>query len=164
MTVFDHLPQAYLRLFSPTLLLKQFEESGRRLERLPPSTQVHLTSALFRSPLTLLHQVLASTVIALSAYSSSNPLLFSFGPPAPSFAFVNNRPEFDLRAFGFRRAQTCRILTERAIKSSWENGSMAILDPQNVASGYLLSRLLTCEFSFVQHGPLSHMLHNRHFS
>ncbi|KAI5476597.1 DUF791-domain-containing protein [Pseudohyphozyma bogoriensis] len=122
---FKALPQGWLKMFSIDGLIDSYEAAGRQFKHLDPS-----------------RQVLTSAVVALSAYSSSNPILFSFGPPTPHLSATAPAPDFDLRSFGYRRAQTCAELREKAVNLANEHGVLASGGRDNLASCYLLEKLM----------------------
>ncbi|SCV70625.1 BQ2448_3387 [Microbotryum intermedium] len=138
--LFKATPQYWLGLFSLPVLSNQVQAVNGRLYDLPAPTQV-----------------LARSVIALTACISSHPLLFpttestayyyAHSSRVPSFDNINcNVPRLfggsDLREFGKRRAHACDKLREQAIELAWEYGALVYGGRENVASCHLLAGLV----------------------
>ncbi|SGY12507.1 BQ5605_C011g06528 [Microbotryum silenes-dioicae] len=138
--LFKATPQYWLGLFSLPVLSSQVQAVNGRLYDLPASTQV-----------------LARSVIALTACISSHPLLFTTTESTPSYYTHSSRiPSFksinrnipslfgesDLREFGKRRAHACDKLREQAIGLAWEYGALVHGGRENVASCHLLGTLI----------------------
>ncbi|GAA6017858.1 hypothetical protein JCM10207_003478 [Rhodosporidiobolus poonsookiae] len=126
------LPQSWLPLITRGRLLQQFEAAGRRLDALPPQTEV-----------------LARVTIALTSRLSSHPALFSPSPSGTSHpipAFDSLTPEYlathpDLREYGQRREAACEALRKTAVALAWERGTLVHASEESMASCYLLEML-----------------------
>ncbi|GAA6039556.1 hypothetical protein JCM8097_008389 [Rhodosporidiobolus ruineniae] len=129
--LYSAIPQSWLPIGVRGRTLSQFEAAGRRLEALPPQTEV-----------------LARITIALTSRLSSHPALFGSSPthstPIPSLsdltpAFLASHP--DLRQFGLRREAACEALHAHAVEMAWERGTLVQTCEESLASCYLLEML-----------------------
>lgn len=89
-------------------------------------------------------QVLAHTIIALTSRLSSHPLILGPGPAAPSFEALTEsylRDHKDLRQYGQRREEMCSKLRAKAVRLSWERGTLVKSCEESMACCFLLEML-----------------------
>ncbi|GAA6048800.1 hypothetical protein JCM3770_003627 [Rhodotorula araucariae] len=125
--LYQTFPQSWLPIGVRGRVAHQFDAVGRRLEALPPQTEV-----------------LALVTIALTARLSSHPALFEPGQAVPPHtaltpAVLASQP--DLREFGQRREGMCEELRRRAVDMAWRRGTMVRTCEDSMASCYLLEML-----------------------
>lgn len=123
-------------LLAPGKLVADFEASGRKLEHLPPLTEVNslhrLREARFEADLKLLlSQVLVHVVIAFAATLSSHRLLIGNGiiPPLNGVldgAIPLGTMSFDLSEYGRRREGIARQMRDQAASMVHERQAMTI--------------------------------------
>lgn len=124
--LYQTVPQSWLPLYPRGRIQMLFEQAGRRLEALPPQAQV-----------------LALTICATSARLSSHPAVVG-EDAAPSTDALT--PDFlarhpDLRAFGQRREAFCQALRDRAVRLSWERGTLVETCAESMSACFLLEML-----------------------
>ncbi|KAM0753729.1 hypothetical protein T439DRAFT_322619 [Meredithblackwellia eburnea MCA 4105] len=125
--LFQHVPQSWLPLIPRGKVVAQFEAVGRRLDALPAQAEV-----------------LAHTMIALTARLTSDPVIMGDGDPVPSFESLT--PQYlathkDLREFGKRREEMCRKLRDKAVRLAWERGTLVESCEESMACCHLLEML-----------------------
>ncbi|KAK4051509.1 hypothetical protein OIO90_004723 [Microbotryomycetes sp. JL221] len=147
LTLYQIVPQSWLPLYPRGRLLMMFESVGRRLDNLPPQAQV-----------------LAHTIIALTSRLSSHPAIVGAGPSSASpssssiagvtvQAQTEDAPPIesitqdfikenrDLRRFGHRREQIADKLRQKAVKLSWERGTLVQTNEETMACCFILEML-----------------------
>lgn len=125
-----------------------FEQAGQRLEALAPQVEVCYMKewrALRTGDEHKCPQVLALTICAISARLSSHPAIVGEGAstaPAPETLtpeYLEEHP--DLREFGRRRERVCLSLRDRAVRLSWERGTLVETTAETMACCFLLEML-----------------------
>ncbi|GAA5863254.1 hypothetical protein JCM1840_002524 [Sporobolomyces johnsonii] len=104
-------------LFDCTNFRLVFEQSGRRLDQLPPNLEV-----------------LGAVVLALAARVSDHPLLVGANAPSPSELLVAAKEGYDLSEWGRRRVDACEVLATRALKLVDERGLWRTASVENLAT------------------------------
>ena len=122
-----------------------FDTVGRRLENLPPQAEVrYLLNKTRYSTDPSTEQVLAHTIIALTSRLSSHPAILGAGVAAPSFEALTEAylaENKDLRQYGQRREEVCNKLRQKAVKMSWERGTLVHSCEESMACCFLLEML-----------------------
>ncbi|GAA5920014.1 hypothetical protein JCM1841_000378 [Sporobolomyces salmonicolor] len=109
--------KAQIPLFDCTNFRLVFEQSGRRLDQLPPNLEV-----------------LGAVVLALAARVSDHPLLVGANAPSPSELLIASREGYDLSKWGRRRVDACEVLANRALKLVDERGLWRMASVENLAT------------------------------
>ncbi|KAM0786214.1 hypothetical protein ACM66B_007017 [Microbotryomycetes sp. NB124-2] len=127
LSLYQIIPQSWLPLYPRGRIVMMFDAVGRRLESLPPHAEV-----------------LAHSIIALTARLSSHPSILGPNSDAPPIEHITEdyiQQNRDLRKYGYLRESVSDKLRQKAVRMSWERGTLVQTNEESMACCFILEML-----------------------